>query len=162
MANNSELQIRLRKNQNTLVVIGWGVIAFGVWSALKVVLYSALSTDSTRTSLNGRTEVVVFWILIGIVLALDLCLRLYVGLSAVKEGRGVKKRKAYIVLAFLMAFISFMSFVLGPLALRGGESVGSVLVSSVVEATSCTMLVEMALSAIKVKRLTRAIEEQEG
>ena len=162
MVNNDELHIRLRKNQNTLAVVGLGVIAFGVWSVLKGVLYAALNSDRLQNTLEGNMERVIFWLLIGIVLAIDLVFRLYVGLSAISEGKGRKKGRGYIVLAFLMALSSFALFALGIVFLRGSEALGTSIVSLVVEATSCVLLVEMALSAIKVRRLRKALKEQEG
>lgn len=162
MVNNDELHIRLRKNQNTLAVIGLGVIAFGIWSVLKGVLYTALNSGDLQNILEGSAERAFFWVLIGIVLAIDLGLRLHVGLSAIAEGKGRKKGRGYIVLAFLMALISFALFALGVLLLHGSEALGTALVSLVVEATSCILLVEMAVSAIKVRRLRKALKEQEG
>lgn len=162
MVNNDELHIRLRKNQSTLAVIGLGVIAFGVWSVIKSVLYAALNSGDLLNSLTENTERVFFWLLMGIVLAMDLSLRLHVGLSAIAEGKGRKKGRGYIVLAFLMALTSFALFALGIVLLRGSEAPGAALVSLVVEATSCILLVEMAVSAIKVRRLRKALMEQEG
>ena len=45
MENNSEQQIQLRQNQNTLVVVGMGVIAFGIWSVVKTVMLAAFNTE---------------------------------------------------------------------------------------------------------------------
>ena len=143
MVNNDELHIRLRKNQNTLSVIGLGVIVFGIWSVIKIVLYTALDNDGILAS----------------------SLRLHVGLSAMAEGRGRSPRKAYIILTFLMALVSFALFVAGMVGLWLSDSVevsiGVSLVSSIVDATSCVLLFEMAVSAIQVKRLRKRLEEQE-
>ena len=166
MVNNDELHIRLRKNQNTLSVIGLGVIVFGVWSVIKIVLYTALDNDGIlASSLRGNLERWAFWIMMGIFLAADLGLRLHVGLSAMAEGRGRSPRKAYIALTFLMALVSFALFAAGMVGLWLSDSVevsiGVSLVSSIVDATSCVLLFEMAVSAIQVKRLRKRLEEQE-
>ena len=162
MVNNDELHIRLRKNQNTLSVIGLGVIVFGIWSVIKIVLYTALDNDGLlESSLRGNLERWAFWIMMGILLAADLGLRLHVGLSAMAEGRGRSPRKAYIILTFLMALISFALFAAGLIGLWTSDSFGVSLVSSIVDATSCVLLLEMAVSAIQVKRLRKRLEEQE-
>ena len=163
MENNSEQQIQLRQNQNTLVVVGMGVIAFGIWSVVKTVMLAAFNTEQmTALSEQGIVFVASFWVLLGIWLAIDLWLRLYVGLSAIHEGRGRKKRKAYIVWAFFMALFSALGVVAGLAAIRFSKALGTTVVSVIVEITSCVLLVEMALSAIKVKRLSRQLEEQEA
>lgn len=163
MENNSEQQIQLRKNQNTLVVVGIGVIAFGIWSVIKSVMLTALNTEEmTSLAEQGTMVVVLFWVLLGIMLAIELRLRLYVGLAAINEGRGRKKRKAYIVWAFFMALFSALGVTVGLAAIRSTEALGTTVVTVIVEITSCVLLVEMALSAIKVKRLSRELKEQEA
>lgn len=162
MENNSEPQIKLRKYQNTLVVVGMGVIAFGIWSVIKTVMLTAFNKDEmAELSAQGTAVEVVFWVMLGIMLAIDLWLRLYVGLAAIQEGRG-KKRKAYITWIFLMAFFSALGVVVGLAAIPSTTALGTTVVTVIVEITSCVLLVEMALAAIKVKRLSRRLEEQEG
>lgn len=163
MENNSELQVQLRKNQNTLVVIGLGVIAFGIWSVIKSVLLNVFSGQPLEGISEEETAVkVIFWILLVGSLAIDLRLRFYVGLSAINEGRGRKKRKAYIVWAFFMAFMSALAVVAGLATIRYSEAIGTMIVMIVVETTSCVLLVEMALAALKVKKLCRKLEEREA
>ena len=163
MENNSNLQIQLRKNQNTLIVVGLGVIAFGVWSVIKSVLLTTLTGDTlANITEQGTAVTVAFWIMLGIVLAIDLRLRLYVGLAAINEGRGRKKRKAYIVWAFLMAFMGALAVVIGLATIGSSEAIGTTVVTVIVETTSCVLLVEMALAALKVKKLCRQLEEQEA
>ena len=73
MENNSELQVQLRKNQNTLVVIGLGVIAFGIWSVIKSVLLNVFSGQPLEGISEEETAVkVIFWILLVGSLAIDL------------------------------------------------------------------------------------------
>ena len=42
-----QLQLRLRKTQSDLATMGLGVIAFGVWSVIKTVLYVALDRETS-------------------------------------------------------------------------------------------------------------------
>ena len=83
------------------------------------------------------------------------------GLAAINEGRGRKKRKAYIVWAFLMAFMGALTVVAGLATIGRYEAIGTTVVTVIVEATSCVLLVEMALAALKVKKLCRQLEKQE-
>lgn len=163
MENRQEIERHLRKGQNNLVVIGYGVIAFGLWSAIKIVLYTALNTDINMLSSEEETvSVVMFWIMMFVFLAFDLSLRLYVGFSAVYEGRGRKKRFGYIILALLMALTSFALVVANLAAFGSDESPGKTVVTIIVEASSSIMLIEMAIFAVRVKRLGRKLAEQEN
>ena len=163
MENRQEMERRLRKSQNNLVVIGYGVIAFGVWSVIKIVLYTALNTDINMLSAEGETvPVEVFWFIMLVFLAFELSLRLYVGFSAVYEGRGRKKRFGYIILALLMALTSFALVAANLAAFGSDESPGKTVVTIIVEASSSIMLAEMAIFAVRVKLLGRKLAEQES
>jgi len=153
-----EAQLRLRKMQSDLASMGLGVIAFGVWSVIKTVLYVALDTEKYLGSFEGNMAMIVtFWVLLGGALAIDLALRLHVGRSAIAEGKGAKRRRGYIVLALLMAAASFAALAAG-LFLQG--NVGDVensLVTLIVELTSDVLLLGVGVSAIRVKRLNREL-----
>ena len=89
-----ELQLRLRKMQSDMASMGLGVIAFGVWSVIKTVLYVALNTEEYLGSFEGNMAMIlIFWILLGGVLAVELALRFHVGRSAIAEGKGAKRSR---------------------------------------------------------------------
>ena len=164
MGNNDDLQIRLRKNQNTLVAVGWGVIVFGIWSVIKGVLVTAFNTETlAEVSEQGTPAVLMFWAILAVFLAIDLWLRLYVGLSAINEGKGKKKRWGYIILALFMALFGFALLVVTVVLIGRNEeeSMMRAIVSIVVDLTSGITFVEMAVSAIKVKRLERMLARGE-
>ena len=164
MGNNDDLQIRLRKNQSTLVAVGWGVIVFGIWSVIKGVLVTAFNTETlAEVSEQGTPAVLMFWAILAVFLAIDLWLRLYVGLSAINEGKGKKKRWGYIILALFMALFGFALLVVTVVLIGRNEeeSMMRAIVSIVVDLTSGITFVEMAVSAIKVKRLERMLARGE-
>lgn len=158
MDSMHETQLSLRKNQNNLVVIGLGVIAFGVWSTIKAVLYTAFNTESLLGESAGDNLVTLaLWIIMAFILAIDLSLRLYVGLNAIAEGRERKRKTGYIVMALLMALGNFVSVAAELYFIRSTESIGTVIVTIVVDLTSGIMLTEMVVSAIRAKQLHRMI-----
>lgn len=153
----SQLQLRLRKNQSDLAAIGLGVIAFGVWSVIKTVLYVAFHTESVLGSLEGdKYLILTFWILLGGVLAIGLALRLYIGLSAIAEGKGKKRKAGYIVLSLLMSVLSFVLLTAGLLAQGFAGAAGNTAVTLMVEMTSDVLLLEMSISAIRVRRMKKS------
>lgn len=163
MPENDELHISLRRNRNNLNVIGMGIIAFGIWTLIRTVMSAIFFTDSYPTA--PADEVMsagTFWIVFCATTALDLGIRLYVGLSAIAEGREGKRRRGYVALAVLMALFSAALLAVGLYAVRLTEDMGSLLVMMIVEMTSLIVLAEMIVSAVRVRRLVRKLAEKEG
>ena len=158
-AANSRLQLQLRKNQSDLAAIGLGVIAYGVWSVIKTVLYTARDRGSVLAPIEGdKTQLLIFWAALGVMLAVELALRLYVGRCAIAEGRGRKSRKAYIVLALLMAISSFAMLALlvyAQVRLNVYTGIENEVVAVIVELTSDVLLAELAIAALRVKHLRK-------
>jgi hypothetical protein len=166
MQKNDELEIQLRKNMDTLKIVGKGVIVFGIWTIIKVVLYSTLQWDSIYESMadeeltRGET-LLVYVFLLFIIFGSDIAIRLYVGCSAIAEGRGRRKRPVYIVAAFILLIFSVAWTVLSVLPADDTyQSPLDTVMTVIVEATSCITLLEMCLSAIRVRRLRRRLAEQ--
>ncbi len=158
-----QLQLRLRKTQSDLAVMGIGVIAFGVWSVIKSVLYVALNTESALASLEGNKYLILaFWLILGAALAIDLAFRLYVGRSAIAEGKGRKKKNGYILLALLMSVLSFAALAAGLLSQGSSTDTDSVGATLLVELTSDVLLLGVVVSAIRVKRLSRKLTGTES
>ena len=157
----------LRRNQDTLFIIGTGVIAFGFWSVIKMCLISAFQTEEALGGVPDLSEGAATYIGTALFLAVDLCIRLYIGLSARAMGRDKKQGSAFIVLAALFAAFSAAAIiVIAVLALKSGlvrlEDMGvDLLISLIVEFTSIATLVDLVFSAVRVKRLKKALAEQE-
>ena len=102
-------EITLRRNQDTLIIVGTGVIIFGLWSLLKAVFTLLLNMGSMydmimqEDTLVGRIAASVAVVL---VLLIDLGLRLFVGMSAISVGRGGKSRFVFVAIALFLAFSS--------------------------------------------------------
>lgn len=161
-ADRREAERLLRKNQNTLVIVGKGVIAFGVWTAVKAVL-SALLMDDLQNAIRGTETgepipaLAVYAVLAFFVLLL-LGLRALIGRSAIAEGMGKKPRRLYLVLASLVALADLAALAASIVWIKDSyKSATDLAVTVVVELTSIVTTAELVLSAIRVKRLTRLL-----
>ena len=160
-----ELERLLRKNRNTLVIVGEGVIAFGLWNVIKILLSIALVEETRQSLLYDSTTgeaLPLALIVIGviIILGLMLALRLFVGLSAVSEGRG-RRRYGYLVFVALMVLLD--SAALAATFFYASDPFDSVMdavITVVVELTSIVMLAELFASGIRVKSLSRQLEKR--
>ena len=166
MQENDALHTQLRKNQDTLKIVGLGVMAFGAWSIVRAILYTTLQWNSiienmVEQELSAKTAGIMYIIVSVMIMAVEIAIRLYIGRSAIAEGKGERKRPGYIVVAFLIALMNlglmFSFFML--LGARTEISLDA-LVTMFVELTSTVILLEMCQSAIRVRKLRRQIAEQ--
>ena len=152
----------LRRGQNTLFILGGGVITFGVWSVVKMIMYFALDPakyfhfDDIPQEYRLLAMAFAYGI-IALIVGLDVGLRFYVGLSARAEARGKKKSRAYIVVAALMAAGNLLIF-LGALFLAASAAnILDTAVSTIVDITAQITLIELVLTARRVQRLRKLL-----
>jgi len=173
-------KMRLRRDENTLTVVGSGVILFGVWTVVKMVLQeinrfpefmAELGVDELGFEETGLADmgldpkllatVVAFTVVI-IVFLMDLALRVFVGLSARAEGRGRPQGRLYLILAGLLLVLSGLSFVSYVITyFSHSEYVVDADAAILVELTSFITLLQMIISAVRVRR-ARRMEKERG
>ena len=167
MQENDALQIQLRKNQDTLKIVGLGVIAFGAWSIVKSILYTTAQWSSIKEEIvvpeaNETIAKMVYIFMIAVTMVVEIAVRLYIGRSAIAEGKGERRRPGYVVVAFLITGVG-LTLTVTAFAVPGirVELNPELLVSLFVEITSAVVTFEMCWSAVRVRRLRRQLAERE-
>ena len=149
---------KMRRYRNLLTVSGLGVIIFGLWSVLKTILLLFMKEGILSEIPDDTFVRVMFFLILGGILLVDVLIRLYVGLSARAEGFGKKKGYGYVVIAILMALASLTSLVL--IFFDSNEqSIWELIVSVIVEATSLVVTIELLVAAFTVKKLKKELGE---
>ena len=149
---------KMRRYQNLLTVSGLGVIIFGLWSVLKTILLLFMKEGILSEIPDDTFVRVMFFLILGGILLIDVLIRLYVGLSARAEGFGKKKGYGYVVIAILMALASLTSLAL--IFFDSNEqSIWELIVSVIVEATSLVVTIELLVAAFTVKKLKKETGE---
>lgn len=154
------MQLELRRQQNNLVILGGGVIAFSLWGLLKMLLI--LITANTQKNYiiqgvgEGTAEKIAFYVLFFIFIFADLLFRIYIGRSAIAEGRGKRKGTLYLLFAillfvFYMAGIGLNMFI----KLAEYESLEDRIVQTVIEITSAVIYLELFISALRTRAIQR-------
>lgn len=160
------MQSQLRRNQDTLVVVGTGIIAFGVWNILESVLLFVLVSSHLEVSmppgytLDQYSQMLVYSVVP--MTAVGLVMNLFVGLSARAEGLGRRRGKglAYVFIAVVMALFGVVVVTLLGLAVFLTEvPVMDCLIPIVMECTSIVVLVELVAASIRTKRFERQMAE---
>ena len=157
-------EITLRRNQDTLIIVGTGVIIFGLWSLLKAVFTLLLNMGSMydmimqEDTLVGRIAASVAVVL---VLLIDLGLRLFVGMSAISVGRGGKSRFVFVAIALFLAFSSATLVTAQIRAIVTGERVATIShVTAAVELTSLITLTQLINSAMAIRGIRKELKKQ--
>lgn len=161
------MEVQLRRNQNTLVIVGKGVIAFGVWSVVKAVLHTLLNS-STYLDFQKYPEVsrwamlIIFTTILLLLLSLTLLLRFRIGRSAIAEGQG-KKVKPYLGLAGFLTAVNMISFGMQVWSLfHSPASASTTLAAMLVDLTSVVTLVELLAAAVQVRKIKQQLAERES
>lgn len=149
---------KMRRYQNLLTVSGLGVIIFGLWSVLKTILLLFMKEGILSEIPDDTFVRVMFFVILGGILLIDVLIRLYVGLSARAEGFGKKKGYGYVIIAILMALASLTSLVLIFFD-TNEQSIWELIVSVIVEATSLVVTIELLVAAFTVKKLKKEMGE---
>ena len=168
--NNEQKQLQIRKDQNTLIVVGTGTILFGLWTMAKTLGLVFILRKETVAALKANYEWVaeipdrfVFWVIVGmtfIIMGVILAVRAYVGMSAIAVGRGKRKSILYLLFAGVMIISSIYYLAVGIFTMDAPEQMGAFtrdqsISALIIEATSMVMTVEMVVSALRIRKLTR-------
>lgn len=118
------MERKLRKYRDNLYLGGIGIIIFGIWSVLKAVLSCTLDTraneglfrelgqqilESPDPWLTEKQLFLLCYITIGVVVLLDLLLRLYLGSAAMKAGKGGEISYRFILVSAILTVIFAIS-----------------------------------------------------
>ena len=158
------MEKELRRLRISLMTLGSGVFAFGVWSILKSYLYlwvNPVVFDDVEAQYQSAV-MIVFYVMYTFFMLIDLLLRAYVGMGARSMGMGKKKGLMYMIVLSLMLAVSVLSCLF--MLLRHGDthmqnqSELDFFVSAFVEFCSMGVLAELLYTVIRVKKLEKQAE----
>jgi len=166
------IERELRKCRRSLSICGISVIALGLWSVAKAILNSILNQTVLDTMLNkisfnklpllkSESDTITFTVYLtsALVLIFELGLRVYVGLTAISESHGTRRRPVYIVLTVIidgLILISLLPSVISTIFSRG--FLLTKIASLLLDITSFAVLTELAINAIKLRIYLKRFE----
>lgn len=169
-AENSAIDVSLRRYKKELSTSGGGYILFGVWSAIKVVMSVFVGEFSVKKIVDTY-EVepedlvlfeAVYFTLIAIAAVAVVLLHLYVGLGAIRASSGSKKR-GYLRVTIVLLIFSVINLLVycGQVGdLSNFSFKDTTIAAFMVDVTVTIMLVGILRSAKMIKKLT--IEKEQG
>ena len=169
------MQTELIKHRHTLAVVGMGAIAFGIWSLVKSILYFVLVepigdiiSSNYESISDSKTEaILVLAVTVLIVLLfvlIDMLFRWIVGRRAMAISRGEREPGAgFFILSAILTLMDLSELVMGILSITGAipseEDMIDRISRLLVDFTSVVMLIEMIVSAVMIRKLTKAISD---
>ena len=157
----NEITRKIRRYRNTLYITGSGILALGLWNAVRLVLGLMISPQTLLTpeiteNISGIVGVLVVLVALALVIAPLLGLYLFVGKKAREEGLGKKKNPFYIGLIVLLALLHIFSIICSGIGLTGvlpvsDEDIMTMAVAMIVDATAAVTLGEMCMSAVMIR-----------
>ena len=169
------MQTELIKHRHTLAVVGMGAIAFGIWSLVKSILYFVLVepigdiiSSNYESISDSKTEaILVLAVTVLIVLLfvlIDMRFRWIVGRGAMAISRGEREPgSGFFILSAILTLMDLSELVMGILSITGAipseEDMIDRISRLLVDFTSVVMLIEMIVSAVMIRKLTKAISD---
>lgn len=176
--DNSAETIKLRKSRDTLIIVGRGVILFGLWSAVKLYSLAFLRTSQTikeiretmpadAEPISNRLMIILLLVMITVVVIAEISIRFFVGYSAIAEARGKRSGRLYIPITYIYIMASFFTFIAIIAAMITGKASEETtedvsLASAVIEFTNMIMLIQMVISARRVKKHRKRKRREEA
>lgn len=163
--HQQSLDTLIRRRRIALIIAGRGVILFGLWTLARAILMITLAGDSVISQYVGNggdmadlTTGIVYICLL-IIAGIDVILRLFVGLSAISEGKGKKVRYVYLVLAFVMAIFAVTDFFMRAYGLYKGYYAHdyslSHIAERIVDLTSLITTIDLIVQSFSLKKLMK-------
>ena len=163
-----DLQRKMRRSQTTLITTGLAVIIFGGWNIIKMVMLILFAPQTMHMYWEETLSVAgsydkfydtVFNIVNIVLLFIFFLVRFYIGRAAIAEGSGRRRSCVYIILACIMACADMLeiSNIARNLDMNS-QLLTNNIVTIIVDATALILLIEMIISAIKVRKMMRIAE----
>ena len=155
------MSTKIRKTEINLVTLGTGVVLFGAWTFVKVVLSTLLYSDGMFDSMDELGEfrdiaVIITYILIFLAAVIIFLIHFYVGMSARAEGKGKRKTALYPTVTGIIVFFDLL--LLAPeayLLFTGDNTLTYIIITLIIDVTSMVIHLELLINAIAIRRLKK-------
>lgn len=174
MDNIKEIKRKIKQYESNMVISGMGVIVFGLWSIIKLLISVIYGSQESRNEILGLMEgedalyVNIIMALIIVILSIIIILiHGYIGIKSIRYGRGTKRNIFFLFIAFVLAVLTitgipnyFKSADTGAYDFSKLED--TVVASILVDLAFCYILFDIVYSAIRLAYFNKKMKEQEA
>ena len=157
------MEAAYRKHQTNLLFSGLAIMAFGLWSAVKLIVYLTLHPEvitnivAVEALEYSESKIkVFFFVFFGFFVFVSLMLHFFIGSSAVRDARRkTRLRIPYITVSVIYAFLLITNGVHIFPTLAAEEGGGHLFTTIVIDATSLLALAIIVVSSHKLNKIRK-------
>lgn len=163
--NNDPDSIKMRRNKSSLIIIGTGVAAFGIWTIVKSLmelLFGSLAKQLSDMLIGYPYAMKIFVYIFTIVIIVgEVLIRLHIASKVFRYARKKTTKQKYLFPAFLITCLSIYSIIYSALKITSGAGFSiEEYVSFFVELTSFFILIELFIVSINDRILESRLRKK--
>ncbi len=152
------MQDKIRKYSHDIYISGLGVVILGFWSLAKTILTITAGTIQgyNPSEYEGAERIMVivfFWTFLGIASAFVLWIHLFIGVNAMKVGRGERRKKRFLVVCFFLMLLSLVEIPTYFIALTEAETFDTIFAAIIINLTMVFLLGDILYSNKQISKL---------
>jgi hypothetical protein len=170
MNNLAETKKNIKKCESNITITGLGVLVFGMWSVLKFIIQTINGVDVSAQlaeldveSHEDKLFIMLFTIIFLAIIAFAILLfHSYVGIKAIGYGRGVSRKRGFLIPAGVMAVLNVVSVIMYFRPKDGTINFDDTRIAALlVDITLCYILFDMIFSAIRLGILKKQMLQEQ-
>ena len=154
---------KTRRLENNLITLGTGIIAFGLWAFIKLIL-TVMFLGSAYFADTPEEDRLAFMIATWIVAVLTLLMYVWLGSSARAEGKGKRKRPVYLFFVGMISVYSFFVILIEVFYLitefNDIADPLTLFISIIIDTTRMIFLIELIYSSVSLRRIRKQAREE--
>ena len=152
-----------RRLENNLVTLGTGIIAFGLWAFIKLLL-TVMFVGSAYFEDTAEEYRFIAMITTWVIAILSLLMYVWLGSSARAEGKGKQKKPVYLFAVGIISLYSFFGILLETFYLftqfNNMEDPLTVFVTIIIDVTRMVFLIELIYSSVSLRKIRKQEREE--
>lgn len=152
------MEAKKRRLENNLVTLGTGIIAFGLWAFIKLLLTVFFLGNAyfKDTAEEDRLAALIVTLVVAVLM---LLMYVWLGLSARAEGKGKKKNPFYLIVVGLISLFNIVTILLSILYLLTEfneiEDPLTVFVTIIIDVTTMIFLIQLIYSSVLLRKIRK-------
>ena len=153
---------KTRRLENNLVTLGTGIIAFGLWAFIKLIL-TVVFLGSAYFEDSPEERRLIVMIATWVVAVLTLLMYVWLGLSARAEGNGKKKKPVYLFVVGIISVYGFVMILIEVFIMitkfNKIDDPFSLFITIIIDVTRMIFLIELIYSSVTLRKIRKQARE---